>query len=148
MEYVIRKIRESEIERLVEMCSSHAEYEQASFDSTDKASALRVAIFSEQRLVCYVIEAEQLIVGYFTYTFDFSTWDARQFLHLDCLYLEASYRGLRIADRVFEILVADARHHNCVNIQWQTPSFNQQAIKFYNRIGAKGKDKVRFELTL
>jgi hypothetical protein len=39
-----------------------------------------------------------------------------------------------------------AREKNCVNIQWQTPVFNKRAIKFYNRIGATGKDKVRFTL--
>lgn len=31
----------------------------------------------------------------------------------------------------------------CVNVQWQTPVWNERAIRFYQRLGGKGKEKVR-----
>jgi hypothetical protein len=31
-------------------------------------------------------------------------------------------------------------------LQWQTPVFNEKAIRFYHRMGATSKDKVRFFL--
>jgi GNAT superfamily N-acetyltransferase len=147
MDHVIRKVALHELPRLVEMCASHAEYERAAFDGTGKQEALQTLIFTETpTLFCYVVEANHQLVGYFSYTFDFSTWNAGKFLYLDCLYLEPSHRGLKIGDQIFDILRDIARQNKCVNIQWQTPAFNEKAIRFYNRIGATGKDKVRFSL--
>src|SRR5689334_22334739 len=99
MDYVIRKLEEHELPRLLEMCASHAEYEKAAYSPTGKHQALQSLVFgNDARLFCYVIEADGLLIGYFTYTFDISTWDAGKYLHLDCLYLEPPYRGHRIGD--------------------------------------------------
>ena len=43
-----------------------------------------------------------------------------------------------------ERLVDVAKNNNCVNLQWQTPVFNEMAIRFYERIGGKAHDKKRF----
>lgn len=147
MEFVIRKIRVEELCELVEMCESHAVYEQAAYLSSGKEEALKELIFSEsKKLHCCVIAVADELAGYFSYTFDYSTWDAQPFLHLDCLYLKPPYRGMKIGDRVIDQLVAIAQEHRCVNIQWQTPVFNKRAIRFYNRMGARGKAKIRFFL--
>ena len=145
MEYIIRKCEIYDLAALIELCHKHAEYEEASYNRTGKQELLKNAIFSDtQKLHCYVIESNGQLAGYFTYTFDFSTWDAQKFLYLDCLYLEPDFRGLKIGEKVFEQLKEIAKENKCVNIQWQTPSFNERAIKFYNRIGGKGKNKLRF----
>lgn len=149
MEYIIREIRQTELPRLVEMCQSHADYERALYNTTGKEEKLSTALFSKnKKFFCYVVESNSSLAGYFTYSFDFSTWDAQLFLYLDCLYLEPEYRGKRIGENIFDKLKAIAKENNCINIQWQTPSFNTGAIKFYQRIGSNGKDKVRFFLAV
>ncbi|HEX9151964.1 MAG TPA: GNAT family N-acetyltransferase, partial [Flavobacterium sp.] len=95
---------------------------------------------------CLVAEKNKTIVGYAAYTFDFSTWDAASFMYLDCLYLEENFRGFGIGEAILEQLKQIAADKKCINIQWHTPKFNERAIKFYNRIGGNGKDKVRFFL--
>jgi GNAT superfamily N-acetyltransferase len=148
MDVVIRKLTLADLPRLVEMCGSHAEYEKATYDGTGKQEALQALIFADTpMLFCQVVESDHCLVGYFSYTFDVSTWNAGKFLYLDCLYLEPSHRGLKIGDRIFDLLRDIARQNSCVNIQWQTPAFNEKAIRFYNRIGATGKDKVRFYMS-
>lgn len=147
MEYVIRKCERSDLPGLVDLCGKHADYEKSLYNSAGKEKMLEAAIFSEKpRLQCYVVESSGKLGGYFSFTFDFSTWEAQQFLYLDCLFLEPEFRGLRIGEKIFEHLKEIAKANDCVNIQWQTPKFNERAIKFYNRIGGKGKDKVRFFL--
>jgi ribosomal protein S18 acetylase RimI-like enzyme len=145
MDYIIRKLEEKDLATLVELCKNHAEYEQATYKSIGKEKQLKNAIFSENpKLYCCVIDSGTELVGYFSYTFDFSTWDAQTFLYLDCLYLEPTFRGLRIGEIVFYKLKEIAKLNDCINIQWHTPIFNDRAIKFYNRIGGTGKNKIRF----
>jgi len=64
------------------------------------------------------------------------------------LYLEEDARGFGIGEAIIEKLKQIAIDKNCINIQWQTPKFNERAIKFYNRIGGTAKEKVRFSLNL
>ena len=145
MEYSIRRCEERDLTRLVELCGKHAEFEKANYNSTGKKQLLKSVILADMpKLFCYVIEINDKPEGYFSYTFDFSTWDAKPFLYLDCLYIEPDFRGFGIGEKVFEHLRAIAKENECINIQWQTPDFNETAIKFYNRIGGTGKNKVRF----
>ncbi|MBP7643615.1 MAG: GNAT family N-acetyltransferase [Saprospiraceae bacterium] len=145
MEYIIRPCVEKDLPKLVELCGKHSEFEQVTYDPTGKGTLLKKALYSDRpKLFCFVIEIRNNLQGYFSYTFDYSTWDAQTFMHLDCLYLEPAFRGQRIGEIVFEKLKKIAKQNDCVNIQWQTPVFNERAIKFYNRIGGIGKDKVRF----
>lgn len=145
MEYIIRECEENDLTELVELCGKHSDFEQSIYNSTGKEILLKNAIFSDSpKLFCSVIESNNKLQGYFSYTFDYSTWDAQTFLYLDCLYLEPAFRGLRIGEIVFDKLKEIAKQNDCINIQWQTPIFNDRAIKFYNRIGGTGKDKMRF----
>jgi GNAT superfamily N-acetyltransferase len=149
MKYLIRDCQPKDVNTVVDLCQKHADYERASFDPIGKEDGLRKTLFNEQpKLFCLVVEANETIVGYTSYTFDFSTWDVATFMHMDCLYLEEDVRGSGIGEALIEKLKQIATDKNCINIQWQTPKFNERAIKFYHRIGGTGKDKVRFFLDL
>ncbi|WP_281227274.1 GNAT family N-acetyltransferase [Flavobacterium aquiphilum] len=149
MNYLIRDCHPEDIIRLVDLCLKHAEYERASFNPVGKEEKLKNALFGESpKLFCLIAEISGTIVGYASYTFDFSTWDAATFMYMDCLYLEEDARGFGIGEALIEKLKQIATDKNCINIQWQTPEFNKRAIKFYRRIGGIGKDKVRFFIDL
>lgn len=147
MEFIIRDCNTNDLTKLVDLCQKHAEYEKVAFTSEGKEDKLKLALFADNpKLYCLIVELNAAIIGYATYTFDYSTWDAADFMHMDCLFLEDSARGFGIGEAIIEKLKQIAIDKNCSNIQWQTPTFNTRAIKFYNRIGANGKDKVRFSL--
>lgn len=149
MEYSIRDCEPSDLSKLVVLCEKHAAFEKASFSPEGKEENLKKAIFGEKpKLFCLVVATKETIIGYVSYTFDFSTWDAATFIYMDCLFLEEEARSFGIGELLIDRLKQIGIENNCINIQWQTPQFNERAIKFYNRIGAKGKDKVRFTLNL
>jgi GNAT superfamily N-acetyltransferase len=149
MEYLIRKCERKDLPELIKLCARHANYERSAYDAAGKADKLDNAIFSDQpRLFCLVVEIGKRLSGFASYTFDFSTWDAESFLYLDCLYLDEEFRGLGIGSAIISRLTAVAVQHRCVNIQWQTPSWNDRAIQFYLRAGAENKSKVRFTLSM
>jgi GNAT superfamily N-acetyltransferase len=149
MEYIIRDVVKDDLPGVVELCAKHAAYERAPYNAKNKAEQLALALFADRpALFCLVVTYDSAIVGYCSYTFDYATWDAAEFLYVDCLYLEADHRGKRLGENIFEQIKAIAALNSCLNIQWQTPVFNEGAIKFYKRIGGTGNEKMRFSLNV
>ncbi|WP_116788645.1 GNAT family N-acetyltransferase [Flavobacterium psychrotrophum] len=149
MDYIIRDCKETDLDKLVILCEKHAAYERAAYLVEGKKERLQYALFSDNRqLNCLVVEVSGTIIGYATYTFDFSTWDAQKFIYLDCLYLEDEYRNYGIGAVLMDKVKQAGEANGCINMQWQTPDFNEKAIKFYKRIGGVGKEKMRFTLNL
>jgi GNAT superfamily N-acetyltransferase len=66
---------------------------------------------------------------------------------MDCLFLCEAYRGFGIGEALVKEIIVYSKIVNAHHIEWQTPVFNRRAIKFYNRIGAVSKEKLRFTLT-
>ena len=91
-------------------------------------------------------EGEGQVLGYSTYMPQFATWDAEFYLYMDCLYICAEARSKGIGESLIERIRMEAVTLNCKTIQWQTPDCNKRAMKFYDRLGAYGKDKVRYFL--
>jgi GNAT superfamily N-acetyltransferase len=141
----IRAISCHDLEALMELCAEHAAYEGAHYEPEGKGDALAHALFTPSpRLYAWVVEQRGRLVGYATASREFSTWDAAFFLHLDCLYLREEARGARVGQQLVLEIASLARKLGCVNVQWQTPEWNTRAIHFYQRLGAIGKQKVRF----
>ena len=149
MNYLIRNCKEADLNKLVILCEKHAAYEKAAYSPIGKKDRLNQALFSTgKQLNCLVVEVSNTIVGYATYTFDYSTWDAQRFIYLDCLYLEEDFRNYGIGAVLMDKVKQAGEANGCINMQWQTPDFNEKAIKFYKRIGGVGKEKIRFTLNL
>src|SRR5688572_2247565 len=97
MEYLIRDFQEADIDFLIELCAEHAAHELSDYDVTGKASRLKNAVLSAASpLQCSMVIAKGEVVGYTTFTFDFSTWHACHYLHLDCIYIDKNFRGYGI----------------------------------------------------
>jgi GNAT superfamily N-acetyltransferase len=147
--HVVRKARPGDIPKLVALCQEHAEFEQAEYSTLGKVDTLKEHLFGEQpSCFCFVVEMDEGLAGYATYTKEFSTWDAGFYIHMDCLFLRPDARGRGIGEELVNSIASDARKLGCSMIQWQTPKFNTRAIKFYKRLGASEKEKVRFYLNV
>ncbi len=144
---IIRPAEPDDIQEIIRLCGEHAEYEQASYSPDGKAEKLAGFLFSETpRLYCLIAQKADEIVGYATYMQEFSTWDASLFIHLDCLFVRPQARSLGIGEDLVRAIVEHAQRLGCEQIQWQTPEWNERAIKFYHRIGATSKPKLRMYL--
>ncbi|HEY6941104.1 GNAT family N-acetyltransferase [Dokdonella sp.] len=141
----VRRAHGADARALVALCAEHASYERASFAADGKCDALRTALDAcPPRLFAWLAERDGTAVGYASASFEYSTWDAREFLHMDCLYLRDDARGAGVGAALVDALVAHARAHGCAELQWQTPAWNARAIRFYSRLGAIGAGKIRF----
>ena len=141
----IRFVQKKDIKELLELCRLHAIYEKSDFNSNGKEKLFLKCFFKEPLTVsCLVVEHDNKIVGYSTFMKQFSTWDAKFYMYLDCLYLMEKVRGKGIGVKMMNKIKMHAKSENCTTIQWQTPTFNSEAIRFYQKVGANYKTKERF----
>lgn len=147
MNYTIRSAQQADLSAIVRLCEEHAAYEQVAYSSAGKAEQLALHLFtSKPSFQCIVVEHRRALVGYATYSLEFSTWDASHYVHMDCLYLQEAYRGKGIGGALLKEVAKEAHRQGCTLIQWQTPEWNTQAIDFYHHLGATSKKKLRMYL--
>jgi GNAT superfamily N-acetyltransferase len=131
------------------MCTEHACYERSEFDPHGKAALLERALFDPNpRLAAWIAELGGHRVGYVTVTSDFSTWRARPFLHMDCLFVREGHRSAGIGAALLAAAVRFTAEQGHGELQWQTPDWNEAAARFYRRYGATGVPKLRFTLAI
>lgn len=146
--YTIRRARPQDIAELVALCKEHAEFERVAYDTSAKADRLAEALFSASpRLHAWVAAVEERgIIGYATAAPEYSTWSAREYLHMDCLFVRSARRGTGVGSSLLHSVIGLARERGCHEIQWQTPRWNVDASRFYRRHGAVDRHKLRFVL--
>lgn len=144
---IIRFVEPNDIEQLVALCKAHAEYEKADFEVLGKKESLSAHLFANApTLYCLVVEIDSQLIGYATYMKQFSTWDSEYYIYMDCLFLNDLSRGLGLGEQLMNRIKSESVKLDCHLMQWQTPDFNEGAIRFYTRIGGISKTKERFFL--
>ena len=142
---VIRSAGGDDLPALLPLCVEHAAYERIGHALDRGSEALAAALdASPPRVHAWLAWHGGEAIGYATATIDFSTLDAAPFLHMDCLYVRAAWRGFGIGERLFDTLAAFADASACASMQWQTPAWNERAARFYGRLGATELPKRRF----
>jgi ribosomal protein S18 acetylase RimI-like enzyme len=143
----IRSARPDDVAAIATLCEEHAAFERNPFPTPLDPSSIGATLFGDPvRLWALVVEdtLSGCLVGYATYTVGFSTWLTADYLHLDCLFLQADYRGSGIGRALMEQIRAESIRLGCPFAEWQTPSWNEAAGRFYLRLGATEQSKRRF----
>lgn len=74
--------------------------------------------------------------GMLIYLFNSSTWSAAPGLHVEELYVAPKYRRDGYAKRLFDALATAAQKAGCVKIDWICLQNNENALRFYDKMGA------------
>ena len=144
---IIRPVKTNELPEILQLCALHAEYERLPFQVNGQVSALEKDIFSASpKLYCLVAEVKGHIIAYATYMKQYATWNAEEYIYLDCLFVIEEFRSDGIGEELMKQIRKHSAELGCSLMQWQTPEFNKRAIKFYRRMGAHSKSKERFFL--
>ena len=141
---IIRTLEKEDIPQLVELCKEHAHFEKVTFSNEGKGALLFQHFFPvNDEIRCFVLTNERELLGYSTILRQFSTWDAGFYFYMDCLYLKKEIRGLGYGSAMMDALRKFVEQRKSY-LQWQTPDFNHNAIRFYEAIGAQHQSKERF----
>ncbi|CAL9340560.1 hypothetical protein SUDANB106_00265 [Streptomyces sp. enrichment culture] len=147
---LVRHARLADLPRVAALAAEHAAYEGAPPPPADLPLRLERLLFgpAAPRLRCFVAELDGgEVVGYASCAPELSTWDGAEYLHMDCLFLRDGHRGLGIGPMLVEAVLTEARALGLSQVQWQTPPWNRDAIRFYDRMGARAREKRRYFLS-
>ncbi|GAB1331859.1 N-acetyltransferase family protein [Streptomyces sennicomposti] len=144
---VIRPATVADLPAIAGLCAAHAAFERATPVPVDLATRLEPVLFSAPpRAWCLVVDHGGELIGYATYSLEFSTWQATDYVHLDCLFVTEPHRGEGWGHALLNAVKDAAAARGTAQMQWQTPDWNTDAIRFYHRAGAEARPKVRFSL--
>jgi GNAT superfamily N-acetyltransferase len=128
---------------LADLIRQHAAFEQSKSDISE--SDLASLLTTPTPPTTLIVAADDgHLIGYAALTFDFALWSNSRFAHLDCLFVLEAARGRGVGAQLFEAACRCASEAGVQRIEWQTPTWNVDAIGFYQRLGGEGRAKVRF----
>lgn len=147
----LRPVIPSDLVQLLPLCVEHAAYEGSTIHENDQAMRWNSAFFgTPPQLYGWVCsEGGHLGValkGYMTASISISTWFAKPYVFLDCIYLKPIIRRMGIGRSMLMTLREFARGQGCQEIQWQTILSNETGSAFYSSLGAIPVTKTRWSL--
>jgi GNAT superfamily N-acetyltransferase len=126
---------------IFELIGELADYEQLRPQMIGNIGDLRRHLFGEPPVAhAMMAEWEGQPAGFALYFFNYSTFQCRPGLYLEDLFVRAEHRSRGIGKALMSALEQRARDLNCGRMEWAVLDWNQSAIDFYLRFGARPKD--------
>ena len=89
---------------------------------------------------CLIAEESGHPVGFALYFFTYSTWEGAESLYLEDFFVPERCRRGGIGKARFKALAREAVARNCQRMDWAVLRWNEMAISFYEKVGAKLQD--------
>jgi GNAT superfamily N-acetyltransferase len=145
----IRPVQESDIPVVLEFIRKLAEYGDISSEATVTESDVRAALFDErpvaQAILAYVGSEP---AGFAVYSFTFSSFMGKPGIFVEDLFVEHQFRSRGIGKALLLTLARLGRERGCGRLEWSVLNWNEQAMEFYQDLGAVPMDEwTTFRLT-
>jgi GNAT superfamily N-acetyltransferase len=134
----VRKANPDDAPVILALVDALADYEK--LDPPDGAAKSRLIadIFSPRpRLDAYLAEYQGKAVGYAFVLETYSSFLALPSLYLEDLFVMPEYRSKKVGSSLFKAMVGEAHRRGCGRMEWAVLDWNQLAIDFYQRFGAR-----------
>jgi GNAT superfamily N-acetyltransferase len=82
-------------------------------------------------------EEDGQAIGFALFYHNFSTFLARPGMYLEDLFLLPDHRGRGVGRAVLAHLARIAVERGCGRLEWAVLNWNQEAVRFYERLGAR-----------
>jgi GNAT superfamily N-acetyltransferase len=93
--------------------------------------------FTENTLFhCFVAELEEQIIGIALYYYRYSTWKGKT-IHLEDLIVQEKHRGIGVGMALYKEIIKQGKKDGVRRMEWAVLDWNQNAIDFYEKTGAK-----------
>jgi GNAT superfamily N-acetyltransferase len=134
----IRTADEKDVPVIFSLIKELAEYEKLSDQISTSEKQLRETLFGDERFVEVLLaEFDGMMVGYALFFKNFSTFLGKPGIYLEDLYVKPEMRGKGIGKALLDRIISTAKQRNYGRVEWSVLDWNESAIDFYLKIGAK-----------
>ena len=146
---LIRSASEKDVPAIFSLIKELADYEKLSDQVDTTEDKLKKVLFGENNFVEILIaEYEGQIVGQALFFKNFSTFLGKPGIYLEDLYVKPEIRSKGIGKALLDKIISLAKERNYGRVEWAVLDWNESAIEFYEKIGAKKlKEWKIFRLT-
>jgi GNAT superfamily N-acetyltransferase len=123
---------------IAELIRALARYEKLEHEVVMTEEKLSASLFGQRRYAeTLIAEDNGVPLGFALFFHNFSTFLAQPGLYLEDLFVVPEQRGLGVGRALLERLARIAVDRGCGRLEWAVLDWNQDAIRFYKRLGAK-----------
>ena len=147
--FTLRPAMADDVPIILELIRALATYERAPNEVTATEKGLMEILFGEKPAAEVLLAFEKdRPVGFAVFFHNFSTWLGRPGLYLEDLFVRPEDRGKGYGRALLVDLAKIARERGCGRMEWAVLTWNEPAINFYRKLGAKPMDEwTVFRLT-
>ncbi len=136
--FSIRGATVADIPVILQLIRDLATYERAPNEVSATETQLFDVLFGEKPVAEVLLAFEEEIpIGFAVFFHNFSTWLGRPGLYLEDLFVKPEARGKGYGRALLVDLAKIARARGCGRMEWAVLDWNDPAIQFYRKLGAK-----------
>lgn len=134
---LIRPASPADLEAIVGLIRELAAFEKLSHLVVVTPDLLHPQLFGARPAAeAVVAEHEGSVVGFALFFTNFSTFLGQPGLYLEDLYVQPAHRGSGLGKALLQHLGALAVERGCGRFEWSVLDWNDNAIRFYEKMGA------------
>lgn len=148
-DFQIRFAARGDVPTILALIRELAEYERAPNDVVATEDQLGSVLFGAQPAAEVLLGEENgEPVAFALFFHNFSTWMGRRGLYLEDLFVRPEMRGKGYGRALLVRLAQIAHERECGRMEWAVLDWNEPAIQFYRKLGARPNDEwTIFRLT-
>ncbi|MGZ3652090.1 MAG: N-acetyltransferase family protein [Bdellovibrionota bacterium] len=134
----IRPARESDTALILTLIRQLAEFEKLLHEVTTTEEQLRNSLFGPGAVPEVLIaERDGRGVGFALFFANFSTFLGKPGIYLEDLFVQPLERSGGIGLKLLQAIAKIALERGCGRLEWSVLDWNERALAFYRRLGAK-----------
>ena len=134
----IREAVRADVPVILHFIRELAVYEKAGHEVEATEASLEEALFGPATVTkAAICEKDGVAIGFACWFLSFSTWQAKNGLYLEDLYVTPEHRGSGAGKALLKYLARTALENGCGRFEWSVLDWNEPAIRVYDAIGAE-----------
>ena len=139
------QIREATVEDsslILNFVKESAKFERAASEVSATVEDIQRSIFGADSTVhALICSINNEPIGFAVYFYNYSTWQGKNGLYLEDIYITPKYRGKGAGKMLFNHIAKIAALKDCGRFEWSVLNWNRSAIEFYESFGAKPQNE-------
>lgn len=135
----IRPAQATDVPLILSLIMALAEFEKLAHEVVATQEKLRETLFGANNRGAEVLLAERdgVGLGFALFFPNYSTFLAQPGIYLEDLFVKPEFRSQGVGHELLRAIAKIAMERNCGRFEWSVLDWNERALAFYRRLGAK-----------